>query len=67
MFVTSRFGVEQLNRASNGSGTALAPFQALIRVHLAKGYQVLGADLVAVHPLATAKAGSTDSPPSSTH
>jgi hypothetical protein len=38
------------------------PFQALVRVQLAKGYQVLDAKLVSVHPLPPPKAGTTDAP-----
>jgi hypothetical protein len=58
LFATSKFGVEQLVRAL---GTDSAPhagdvpvFQALVRVRLAKGYQVLGAELTALHPMPTA-------------
>jgi hypothetical protein len=55
MFATSSFGVDQLERAlassGNGSKGEFRPFQALVRVDLAKGYQVLGADLVSLHLL----------------
>jgi hypothetical protein len=68
MFATSKVGVEQLQKALNGFGDAgkgdLSPFQALVRVKLAKGYQVLDAKLQSVHPLPPAKAGTADpSPP----
>jgi hypothetical protein len=55
MFATSSFGVDQLEKAlassGNGSKGEFRPFQALVRVDLAKGYQVLGADLVSLHLL----------------
>jgi hypothetical protein len=67
-FATSKDGVEQLQKALTGLGDAhngeLTPFQALVRVQLAKGYQVLDARLVSVHPLAPPKASaSADSSP----
>jgi hypothetical protein len=49
MFMTSEAGIEQLNRSLNPLQGA--PYQALIHVRLAKGYQVLGADLISVHPI----------------
>jgi hypothetical protein len=54
MFATSRPGVEELSKALATSGESGAKgetpvFQALVRVHLEKGYQVLEADLLAVH------------------
>jgi hypothetical protein len=54
MFVTSKPGVEKLSKAiaaSSGSefNADLPLFQALVRVRLEKGYQVLEADLMAVH------------------
>jgi hypothetical protein len=54
MFATSRPGVEELSKALAASGEASAMgetpvFQALVRVRLEKGYQVLEADLLAVH------------------
>ena len=53
-FATSRPGVEDLSKALAASGESGAQgetpvFQALVRVRLAKGYQVLEADLMAVH------------------
>ena len=56
LFATSRAGIEDLTRALAGSGVSGAKgemplFQALIRVRLEKGYDVLGATLVAVHGL----------------
>jgi hypothetical protein len=56
MFATSRPGVEELSKTLAASGESPtrgeAPlFQALVRVRLEKGYQVLEADLVAVHRL----------------
>ena len=55
MFVTSNSGVGQLVRQLGSEN--LAPdggpplFQALVRVRLAKGYQVLGAELTSLHPM----------------
>jgi hypothetical protein len=54
MFVTSRAGVEHLNEIlgeRSGGSKDLFPFQALVHVDLAKGYLVMGADLVALHPI----------------
>jgi hypothetical protein len=56
MFATSRPGVEELFKAlaasSDSGARAETPvFQALVRVRLEKGYQVLEADLLAVHKL----------------
>lgn len=56
LFATSRPGVEELNKALATSGASggkgeMPQFQALIRVRLEKGYDVLGASLVAVHRL----------------
>ena len=55
MFATSSFGIEQLEKAldrlGNGGKGDFPPFQALVRIDLAKGYQVLGADLVSLHLL----------------
>lgn len=62
MFVTSKHGIERLNGVLDGMGSnkkELLPFQALVRVQLAKGYQVMGADLISVHRLQPAKAEST--------
>ncbi len=67
MFATSSFGIEQLEKAldrlgSGGKGD-FPPFQALVRIDLAKGYQVLGADLVSLHLLPSKRA--TDPAPAS--
>jgi hypothetical protein len=54
MFVTSKSGVEHLNEAlagRSGGSKELIPFQALVHVDLAKGYLVMGADLVTLHPI----------------
>ena len=61
LFATSRQGVEELSRAlteSPGSGTKgeMPLFQALIRVRLEKGYDVLGANLVTMHRLSPVNA-----------
>lgn len=65
LFATSKPGVEDLSRAlsaSFGSGAKaeMPLFQALIRVRLEKGYDVLGANLVAVHRLPRANARATN-------
>ena len=53
LFLTSQSGIEDLFRilgTSDPFGAKPAHgFQALVRVHLERGYQVLGADLVTVH------------------
>jgi hypothetical protein len=71
MLATSVSGIEQINRALAGQNSAnhgsADIFQALVRVKLAKGYQVLGAELIAVRllpPIASPRDGS-DSTPSS--
>lgn len=55
LLVTSKSGVEDLmNALSRGSEVQSgksASFQALVRVEVKKGYQVLGTKLVTVHPL----------------
>jgi hypothetical protein len=64
LFATSRPGIEDLTRVLAGSGLSGAKgemplFQALIRVRLEKGYDVLGATLVAVHGLPSQNARAT--------
>jgi hypothetical protein len=59
MFVTSISGVEELQKAvplvrGQAESTEAPQFQALVRVGLEKGYEVLGASLVAVHRISTA-------------
>jgi len=54
MLATSKDGVEELQKALDskpvqGLTMKIPPFQALVRIQLEKGYQVLGASLVAVH------------------
>src|SRR5262249_12882555 len=56
MFITSKHGIERLNKAFDGK-KELLPFQALLRIQLAKGYQVLGTDLISVHPIQPIKTG----------
>lgn len=67
LFATSSFGVEQLEKAldrlGNGGKGDFPPFQALVRVDLAKGYQVLGADLISLHLLPSKRV--TDPAPAS--
>jgi hypothetical protein len=59
MFVTSRTGVDELQKAvplvrGQAKPADVPQFQALVRVGLEKGYEVLGASLVAVHRIPTA-------------
>jgi hypothetical protein len=61
MFATSKPGIEELSKALVASGESVLEsetpvFQALVRVRLEKGYQVLEADLMAVHKLHTQNA-----------
>jgi hypothetical protein len=60
MFATSVFGIEQIEKALAAPASTNhenpTAFQALVRVKLAKGYQVLGAELVAVRPLVPSNA-----------
>jgi hypothetical protein len=56
LFATSRQGVEALSKALPATEPAnlkdkIPSFQALIRVNLAKGYQVLDTQFLALHPL----------------
>jgi hypothetical protein len=67
MFATSSHGIEQLTRALAATGQTGAKgetpvFQALVRVRLAKGYQVLGADLTAVHRIRSSGAADAKTP-----
>lgn len=67
MFVTSKHGIEQLNKLLGESGNSKkdpATFQALLHVQLAKGYQVLGADLVSLHPIRPSKTDPENTTPS---
>jgi len=60
MFATSVSGIEQIEKALGTPASTNrenpSTFQALVRVKLAKGYQVLGAELVAVRPLVPSNA-----------
>lgn len=71
MFATSSSGVEQIEKVLAPASTNRenpTAFQALVRVKLAKGYQVLGAELVAVRPLVPANTSLVkDNPTSSSH
>lgn len=54
LFATSKSGVEAIRKAlgelpSSGASGEMPQFQALVRVRLEKGYEVLGASLVTVH------------------
>jgi hypothetical protein len=66
MFATSKPGVEELSKALAALGESGAKgetpvFQALVRVHLEKGYQVLDADLMAVHKFHSQNPGGAGS------
>ena len=68
MFATSKPGVEKIFKALAASGESgangeMPSFQALVRVRLEKGYQVLTADLMTVHkirPPNPGEAGATN-------
>jgi hypothetical protein len=60
LLATSKSGVEDLSRALSDLKQAnpaekIPAFQALLRVNLEKGYQVLDTQLLTVHPLKAAK------------
>ena len=64
LFATSRPGVDELSKTLAASGASggkneMPMFQALIRVRLEKGYDVLGASLVTVHRLLPQNARGT--------
>jgi hypothetical protein len=68
LLATSKSGVEDLSRALSDLKQAnpkdkIALFQALLRVNLEKGYQVLDTQLLTVHPLQTAKPAETQPSP----
>jgi hypothetical protein len=57
LFATSRQGIEELDHVLAPSGkpgakNTFPTFQALLRIRLERGYDVLGASLITVHPLA---------------
>jgi len=65
LFATSRQGIEELSQMLAAPGKAseknsFPTFQALLRVRLEKGYDVLGASLVTLHMLALTQAESID-------
>jgi hypothetical protein len=67
LLATSKSGVEDLSRALSDLKQAnpkekIPPFQALLRVNLEKGYQVLDTQLLTVHALKVAKVAETQSP-----
>jgi hypothetical protein len=67
LFATSRPGVEELSKAlaafgASGGKSEMPLFQALIRVRLQKGYDVLGASLVTVHRLLSPNARGAGGP-----
>jgi hypothetical protein len=65
LFATSRQGIVDLSRAlaaagKSGNAAGFPTFQALLRVPLEKGYDVLGASLVTVHVLQSPQAVNAD-------
>lgn len=63
LYATSISGVEELSKALAAAGLdsekRFSPgFQALLRVHLENGYQVLDTSLVNVHPLPSTSSGN---------
>lgn len=67
LFATSRQGIEGLAKDLGASGNfagrdEIPYFQVLVRVQLEKGYGVLGADLLSVHPIATVGTKGNNSP-----
>ena len=72
MFATSKQGIEELATARAAAGEKDAKgeipvFQALVHVRLAKGYQVLGADLTTVHKLHSSSTTTTGNTAAATH
>lgn len=72
MFATSVSGIEQIKKALAAPASTNpenpTAFQALVRVELAKGYQVLGTKLVAVRSLVPSNASQVkDNPTPSSH
>jgi hypothetical protein len=68
LFATSRPGIDELSRTlaafpAFGGKNEMPLFQALIRVRLEKGYDVLGASLVTVHKLSPAVAQGVGASP----
>ncbi|HTZ58751.1 MAG TPA: hypothetical protein VMB49_11665 [Acidobacteriaceae bacterium] len=60
LLATSKPGVEELAKALPGIGQQnqkIPSFQALLRVNLEKGYQVLDTQLLTVHPLSNVEPG----------
>lgn len=56
LYATSRSGVDELDKLlaihqQRGQPVMIPQFQALVRVRLEKGYEVLGATLEAIHPI----------------
>jgi hypothetical protein len=73
MYATSKSSVEELEKIlgvvlQRGQDNELPQFQALVHVGLEKGYEVLGANLVAVHKITPARGRSENEPiPSGSH
>jgi hypothetical protein len=65
LYATSKLGIEELSRAlagfeKPGVGNSFPTFQALLRVRLEKGYDVLGASLVTVHRIPAPQTETAD-------
>ena len=72
LLATTRNGVQELTQSlglheAAGQSGRVPTFQALVRVNLEKGYQVLNSQLVAVHPIGTEHPVSQPDAPSLNH
>ena len=70
LFATTKSGVEEMRSAlgasfSSGAAGEMTQFQALVRVRLEKGYEVLGSSLVSVHRIAQPKGRDPENVPAS--
>ena len=66
LLATSASGVEELSKVlvEERLSGEIPSFQALLKVNLEKGYQVLNTELIAVHPLNLSSQASAKLPPS---
>lgn len=68
LFATSKSGVEEMEKALGGTFKVGPPeempqFQALVRVRLEKGYEVLGSSLVSVHRISQTGGRNSETKP----
>ena len=68
LFATSKSGVEEMEKALGGTFKVGPPeempqFQALVRVRLEKGYEVLGSSLVSVHRISQTGGRNSENKP----